>query len=67
MLSSIYKNVRELFFSSVVDEHFNIAVPLLPFILSLNRAWVGTFFFRFGWIVYLFLRPLQILHGVVDF
>jgi len=53
MLSLIYENV-ELFFSSVVDEHFDIAVPFISltvsFIFKLGMGW-DIFFFRSGWIV----------------
>jgi len=52
MLSLIYENV-ELFFSSIVDEHFDIVVPFISltvsFIFKSGMGW--DIFFRSGWIV----------------
>jgi len=65
MLSSIYENV-ELFFSSVVDEPFDIALPFLSltvsFICELGMGW--DIFFGLD---KSFLRPLRIIHRVIDF
>lgn len=65
MLSLIYENV-ELFFSSVVDEHFDIAVPFISltvsFIIKSGMGWDIFFFGLDG----SFVRPLQILHRVID-
>ena len=64
MLSLIYENV-ELFFSSIVDEHFDIVVPFISLTVSL------IFKSGMGWDIFFgldgsFVRPLQILHRVID-
>jgi len=54
MLSLIYENV-ELFFSSVVDEHFDIAVPFISLTVSfIIKSGMGWDFFFSVWMDRLF-------------